>query len=712
MRPELDLSNCDREPIHIPGSVQPHGLLLAVARDTLQVRQCAGAAQSFLGLSCGELIGRTLSDIVDGASGLALHKCEPQPVYLGALRTPAGEADVVGHLVGERLLLELEHAPQPRKSASEMAQIVESGTGAFTSAKSIPELCSLAASLSRSITGFDRVMIYRFLPDETGTVLAEDRHPELAPFLHHRYPASDIPRQARELYLRNVIRVIPQVDYAPSPLHGADPADPPLDMSNCHLRSVSPIHVQYLKNMEVGASASVSLVREGRLWGLVACHHRTARHLSFEDRMICRLLAAALSQQIAALEDASFYKARIRSRAAEDGLLSVLARGPDVEEALESHLQDLLAVVRADGVAVRRGQSVVAAGRHPTDNGDLLALADWLLSRPEGVCYASDSLSRELPSASAYADLASGLLSATVSSAEPHQLLWFRAEQVEVINWAGNPHKPAEPGAKPGTLTPRHSFEVWRETVRGRSEPWTGIEIEAASRLARSINDLKRNQTLEHLNETLRKALADRDSLLTQRNYLILEGNHRIQNSLQIVSGMLTMQLKETRDPVVRMQLEEALNRVNAVALVHRRLYRSDQPQTVDLDSYITELMAEIGKSLGPDWSRELRLHTTPMAVPTEMAMSVGLVITELVLNAVKYAYGGAAGAIEVELQGRNEQLQVTVRDWGTGNPSSTPTGGGFGLKLISGLVARLRGTIERAALSPGLKVTVAVPLQ
>ena len=709
MEPQLDPSACDSEPIHIPGAVQPHGTLLALSRETLRVEQAGGACKAFFGAPAEAMLSRHVTEVIDEASRLALHLCDGQPTYAGAVRTSDGkQLDTVAHIAGKKLVLELELAPKRRRPAAEMARIIESIGAAFLAAKSISDVCETGVVRFREITGFDRVMIYRFLPDGTGSVVAEDKIDELAPFLNHRYPASDIPQQARELYLRNVIRVIPDVSYIPSALVTKGSQEPPLDMADCHLRSVSPIHLQYLKNMGVAASSSISIIRDGTLWGLVACHHRTAKYLSFDERILCRLLAGTLSHSIAGLEDAEAYQARLRSRAAEDSLLSMFAREPAIEDALNSQLSGLLCVVPAHGIAARRGGRVALAGRCPSE-ADVLALADWLLSRPTQVPFTTDLLSREYAPASSFQHTGCGLLAVTISSDEPYQLLWFRAEQIEVINWAGNPHKSVGLGEQPGSLTPRRSFELWQETVRERSEPWSPADSEAPERIARRVAEIQRSQRLDKLNETLWAALGERDNLIAKKDHLLLEGDHRIKNNLQIVGSVLQMQLRETSDPIVRKQLEEALGRVNAVVSVHRRLHRSNQPQVVDLDIYTKELLADITNTLPEGWRRELRVHTSPVQASAEVAMSIGLVLTELVLNAVKYAYDGGTGLIEVEVQGRGELLHLAVRDQGKGKSPGSP--GGFGSKLISRLVEGLQGTIERTDAAPGLRVTVTVPI-
>ncbi|MFO1152551.1 MAG: GAF domain-containing protein [Rhodospirillales bacterium] len=709
---QFDTTACDREPIHIPGAVQPHGVLLVLDRESLRIEQAGGTCEDFLGKAAPSLLGNTFGYEVDeSASAMSLADCGEQPAYVGGIVGSGGRAlDVVGHVVAGKLVLELEEAPARRRSGAGLARTVERIGALFSATETIDQLCRLAVSQFRAVTGFDRVMIYRFLADETGSVLAEEKVDQLPTFLNHRFPASDIPRQARELYVRNVIRVIPDVAYTPSDLVTADQRAVPLDMSNCHLRSVSPVHLQYLHNMGVAASASISILADGRLWGLVACHHRSPKPLSLDDRTLCRVIGASLSQQVAHLEQAELYRARLRSRACEDELLTTLARSGSVDDALASHTADLLKTISAHGVAVRRGGRLWTAGRCP-DEAQTRALADWVLARSERSVFCSAALSKDYAAAAAFPQIASGLLAVTLSTAEACQLLWFRAEQIQVIEWAGNPHEPLETDGTTGTLNPRRSFELWRETVRGRSEPWSLVEVEAAERIGHGVADLQRKQRINKLNETLEKALSDRDMLLVQKDHRLQESDHRIQNSLQILSSMLTLQLPEITDPLVRMQLQEALSRMHAVSAVHRRLYRTDQPHVIDVEMYLRELMTDIGNSLGTDWARELRVTASSLPVPTEVAMAVGLVVTELVLNAAKYAYGGRPGPVEVSAKGSSERLQVRVRDHGDAPVTERPQGTGFGVKLMRSLVDRLHGELRQTDASPGLSVTVDVPL-
>lgn len=700
-----DITACEQEPIHIPGSIQPHGLLLVANARTLKVRAAAGDVEArlspdWLGTSLEHLLGTEI------ASELA-EMPDAGSLDLNRLVVGSDVFDVLAHRSGDDVILEFDPAQSTPALATTILSTLDAAGMSLERATDLRELCERAAVWFRKLTGYDRVMVYQFLDDDAGVVVAEDRDPTLHSFLNHHFPASDIPKQARALYLRNRVRVIPDVAYTPAPLRPASAAVSSLDFSDVGLRSVSPIHIQYLKNMGVGASASISIVKDGVLWGLVACHNAMPKPLPNETRMTCKTLAGALARQIKVKEDAASYQERLRLHTAEDTVVGRLGTEASMSDFFANAGDELCRLLTATSFAAVQGHDVYVAGRSP-DRQDVRRVAAWVRKLAAAKPFSTNSLSDQFPEAQDFRDLASGLLAVTMSTEVPTILMWFRAEEVEQLKWAGNPHKAVnvEPGA---TLTPRTSFEAWREIVRGRSPRWTLNEIETANRLKRTMLESVQNRRIRELNTELNATIAEKESLLEQKDFLMKEVNHRVQNSLTLVSAFLAMQARSANDQSLTNHLNEAQRRLSAVALVHRRLYHDDNIATVDLARYLEELCSEMKATMGEEWDGMISLDLAPMLISTDRAVNVGLILTELVINANKYAYSGGVGPIAISLDQHRNRFRLTVADRGPGK--ATATRKGFGSRMMKGMVDQLSGDIEETGNDPGLRVVLTAPL-
>ncbi len=712
-----DLPLCDNEPIHIPGSIQPHGMLLVATRDRLVVTQAAGEIETRLGVAdwhgapLGALIGAALAERVQALAEAP----EGDPVYIGRIAAPGGNYDASAHLaafaeLGETrretnlVVVELEPAPVAEQEVP-LLDAVERRARAFRRANNLTALYDAAARAFRLLTGFDRVLVYRFNSDDAGQVVAEDLAPGLPSLMDHYFPASDIPRQARALYVRNLSRVIPDIAYTPMPLRPTMPGVP-VDMSDCCLRSVSPQHLQYMANMGMRASASFSLVRDGTLWGLIACHNLTPRGMSYDRRAAGRVLAGVLAREIRAKEDAEFYRLRLRLRSFEDDVLRVLAREDLPDAALRDHLGELRRALGADGVVMVRGAERMRDGSCPEDAA-IDALVAWLGDGAEAV-RATDRLPDIYPPAKEFVACGAGMLGIVLAADEPWAVLWFRAEQIETLRWAGNPHADKARGES-GLLNPRSSFAAWVETVRGRSRRWNLAETEAAGRLREALLDARQARRMTELNRQLTDLLHDRTLLLRQKAFLVGEVNYRVQNSLELVSGFLAMQAR-TGDTAVKVALDEAGRRVAAVALVHRRLYRGERVDVIDAGRYVEELCTDTLAAMGTDWQAQLSLDLSPVRISTDRAVPVGLVLTELMINANKYAYGGNAGPLEVRLMEDRSRFQLSVADHGVGLMHGDE-GAGFGSRLMRALVKQLGGELRFEDNRPGLRAVLTADL-
>jgi light-regulated signal transduction histidine kinase (bacteriophytochrome) len=511
---QADLSNCERELIHLAGSVQPHGVLIVLRESDGRVLQASANCEALLGLAVEQLLGRPLAvlggDLADRLHALLAEPteptdlAEPRPLQVctqvGSL---ARHWSGVLHRVAAQqvLVLELEApgggGPAVAVVADDPALMdrIAAAVQGFSQAASIGALSDCMARTVREMTGYDRVMVYKFDPDGHGKIIAEARDPRLESLLGHHYPATDIPQRARELYLRNRVRVLVDVHYQPVPLvplrlPPAAPGAPgeDLDMSLCALRSMSPLHLQYLKNMGVTGTLVVSLVREGRLWGLVAAHHNSARAISPGLRSACDLLAEVAATRIAAIENYAHAQVAILVRRLEQRLVEATSTEGDWRLALFRNPRTLLQPLEASGAALFHGGEWLTTGEVPS-SPELRALLAWVQAQPGELPFACSSMAKANPALDSLTPVASGVLAVKLSQQRPDYLMWFRKEQLLTVTWAGDPSKPTVAG-NPMELSPRSSFAAWSEIVRGTALPWSSAELALARAVGLALVDI------------------------------------------------------------------------------------------------------------------------------------------------------------------------------------------------------------------------------
>ena len=490
---EADLSNCEREQIHLAGSIQPHGVLLLLREPDLVIVQASTNAADMLGLGDGSVLGLSLPDLggdlatqFQAYAGGDLHSA-PIAMRCTVGRDGAAYDGLVHRSPNGGLIVELERAGPALDLSRTMADALET----IVDSPSLRALCDETAKIFKAICGYDRVMVYRFDEDGHGEVFSEEREPELEAFLGNRYPASDIPQMARRLYIRNRVRVLVDVAYEPVPLNPrlSPIAGQDLDMSLCSFRSMSPIHIQYLKNMGVAATLVVSLVVEGKLWGLVACHHYKPRVVQFEIRSVCELLAEAIATRIAALESFLQSQAEMSVRRLEQRMIESIGSDGDWRGALFDSPTALLQPLGASGAALLFDGQILTAGEVP-GTLDVRELGRWLDEKPRAAVVATSSLSLDAPEFAALTQVASGVLAAPISNSPGEYLIWFRPERVRTIIWGGDPFKPVVVGDDPRDLSPRRSFSQWHQLMEGSSEPWTAADLAAARLIGTTVADV------------------------------------------------------------------------------------------------------------------------------------------------------------------------------------------------------------------------------
>lgn len=534
--PEVTLDNCDREPIHIPGRIQSHGVLVAFD-DARTVTHRSTNAHELLGADAPRL-GQPLADTLfatDPAMQAAVAQCfeaDGTQVQQVALETVVNGRtfELVGHRLGTRVVVELELCPERGQSFADHAFQGHRALNRLRGQRGIGELLDAAVQEVRALTGFDRVMAYRFRHDGSGDIMAEALRDDLEPFLGRRYPASDIPAQARRLYTINTLRNIADVGRTTVPVEAGPGQGEPLDMSHCVLRSVSPVHIEYLTNMGVAASMSISIVINGALWGMLACHHMTPRHVSYSVRSACDVLAQILGAHVQGLEarlrsqriDAA---ATIRARAvesvllADDGIFALMPLAPQMCEVLGAH-----------GVAFAENAKLATWGEVPVES--LQGLVAWLneLQRTQRQPLVAMHELSSLPEALRLRlSNCCGVLAMRFDELSQGWVLFVRKEQLETIAWGGRPVKEYVSGPLGPRLTPRGSFDVWKETVRGQSEPWSAVDLEIAQSLMAELLRVSagRHAELGHTRNHLLSMLQDEFSDPQERTLSGTNGSGR-----------------------------------------------------------------------------------------------------------------------------------------------------------------------------------------
>lgn len=698
--PKVDLTNCDREPIHLAGAIQPVGFLLALSSDWLVVRASANAVE-FLGVDAAEMVGRPLEAfftreaIHSLRNRLAIMRSADaiERIFGCELREDGRSYDVAIHMSGGTILIEAEPASADH---GDITGTVRSMMARLDQATGMTAFFNEGARQVRALTGYDRVMVYRFAHDGSGEVVAEAAKPGIGSFLGLHYPASDIPAQARELYRRNLLRVITDVDAVPVPIVPAiDENGRPLDLSLSILRAVSPIHIEYLKNMGVGASMSISILVDGRLWGLFACHHYAPRLIGFERRSTCELFAQMFSMRLESRVRQETVEFERRARDISDQLLGAVASDETLLKNPE-WLSDILThAIPADGVGVWINGNYAFTGRTPS-TGEFARIIKALNGTAGGRVFATDRIASIVPGAERFATAAAGMLAIPISRTPRDYVVLFRGEMVRSVRWGGDPHKPVEYGPNGPRLTPRKSFEEWKELVEGSSRPFTASEQRVAETLRATL--------IEVVLRLSDEASAERAAAGARQELLIAELNHRVRNILGVIRGLIRQSQSGSASVAEFVKLVDG--RVHALARAHNQI-TEDHWGPAPLRSLID---AEAAAFLA-DQTDRINAEGPPVLLNPQAYSTLALVLHELVTNSAKY--GGLSDSGRVRLEWRiddNGDLLIFWREHG-GPPVQAPTRKGFGTTIIGRSIPYdLGGTAEINYRHEGVEARFRVP--
>lgn len=706
----LDLDACAAEPIRIPGGVQPHGALAVVDLASGDILQKSANLAAILGLTNAP---SRLDDIdPSGALGgdLRTWLAGDEPLFLRTAALPGGAQQVAAHRGEQGVIVEFEAPPATEGETLEaLYPRLRRFVTSTEEARDVRAIAQAAVREVRTLTGFNRVMLYSFDAEGVGTVLAEDGDGVLPSYLDLRFPASDIPAQARALYRLNRLRLIPDADYAASPIAPAlSPVDgQPLDLSGAALRSVSSVHLQYMRNMGTLSSMSISILVDGELWGLISGHSAAPHLVNAQVRTACDFLGQIVSLQIAARVRAQLAADHMAAKRIETALLSRLAPAEDFQVGLMQNPALWLELVQAQGAAIVVGGAVATIGQTPSVP-EIQLLAGWLRARGEPV-FATDALTSLWPPAEQFAPDASGVLAISISQLHPDYILWFRPEVIRTVTWSGDPTKPTDRG---GVLHPRTSFEAWKEQVRLRSLPWTAVETETAGDFRNAIQNfvLRRAEERAELTAELERSNKELEAF----SYSI---SHDLRAPFRHIVGYA--ELLKSKEAALDDKSRHYIQTIVDAALTAGRLVDDLLAFSQLGRSQLTRAPVDMRK-LAEETRRALETATEGRRVRWEIQTlppafgDAGLlrqVMMNLVDNALKYSRPRDEAVITIGGEDRGDVTAYWVRDNGVGFDMAYVgklfgvfqrlhriedfEGTGIGLALSKRIIDRHHGTIE-----------------
>jgi light-regulated signal transduction histidine kinase (bacteriophytochrome) len=696
-----DLTSCDLEPIARPERIQSFGFLLALSTDWRIVRASANL-EAFIGTAPDRALGERLDSIVDPE---ALHEIRnrltglastggTERLYGVTLVGHLPPLDIAIHYVGKICIFEGEPAGSDnRVDAASLVRAMISRLGKQTQ---LHDFHRDVVREIRRMTGFNRVMLYRFAADGTGEVIAEDAVNGIPSFLGLHYPASDIPAQARALYLLNPFRIIADVKAETIPLVAAPSGDQaPLDLSVCITRAVSPVHLEYLQNMDVAASLSISIVVDAALWGLIACHHTEARLPAFAIRTAAELFGQMYSMMLEGRLRHAQDQEDTHAREATVRMLSSIVANKDLLSHASWLHDQLRPLVHCDGIAVCVAGRLSLSGLTPP-RSKVEEIANLVKRTPSDQLFVTDHLSGLRIESLANIEEAAGFVSWALSPSYEDYIVLFRIERVHEVRWAGRPEKPQAGGGEIPRLSPRKSFLAFTEAIRGHSRPFVFREIRVAESLRAGL--------LELASRGSRNVDAERLRTVERQELLIAELNHRVRNILALIRGLITQTNGEGGDATSYVR---SLNgRVQALARAHDRVTRHNWGPSSIYEIFEDEIAAYV-----PTQQHRFKIDGANILLHPPAFSSLALIIHELVTNCSKYGSLSEAGRVEVFLDYKpGAGLSIKWREL-DGPLVKIPTRRGFGSVIIERVIPfDLQGTAMLHYLPSGLEADFFVP--
>ena len=672
-----DLLVFERKPIHNSGQIQPYGVVLVLQEPDLKVLQVSTNSSTIFGIPPEEMLGKSLEEILDpfqmerleiGLRQDNLDFINPTKIWARKQGDDYVIFDGVFHRNTEGvLILELEPATsQENIPFLSFYHLARASINQLQETSSLRDFCQIIVQEVRKVTGFDRVMLYKFDDDNHGAVIAEEKLDHLESYLDLHYPASDIPKQARKLFSSNWIRIIPDTKAQPVELYPLNNPinDRPLDLTNSILRSASPCHLDYLHNMGVGASLTISLIEDGKLWGLIACHHLTPKYVSYELRKACEFLGRVIFSEISNREETEDYDYRVKLDYIRSQLVDDMAQSDDFVSGLIKNEANLLNLADARGAAVCFNGNWTLLGETPAEE-DLNFLVQWLYKNIDEEVFTTDSLAKIYPDADQYKNIASGLVAMAIS--RRNYVLWFRPEVIQTVNWGGDPNNAYEADRSQGELqlSPRKSFELWKETVRLTSLPWKQVEVNAVKELRKAIVNivLRKADELALLASDLQRSNAELKRFAYVASHDLQEPLNHVSNYVQLLEMRYGDRLDEDAKDFIGFAVEGVslmqtlIDDVLAYSKVDSQVSQFELTEVkVSLEQALTNLQKRIRES-------KARIIIQD-SLPTIMADKTQLMqlFQNLIGNAIKFR-SAAAPEIEIKAERKEDEWLFSVKD-------------------------------------------------
>jgi chemotaxis family two-component system sensor kinase Cph1 len=716
---QVDLSNCDQEPIHIPGQIQSHGYLIVIDQDYKILylsdniaglfpeitKVILGSPLQYIETHLGNSFpaGFITNLINSGRINKNIEQSNPFSISISGI-----PYYLIISASADNFLLEFE--PAVTAAEADIQKMVGNSLSRMLTDKNLDDLLKNTAVQVKKTINYDRVMIYRFAQDGHGEVVAEDKNEELDSWMGLHYPASDIPKQARALYKLNLTRLIADVHSISTKISTSAENDQPLDLTNSQLRAVSPIHIQYLKNMGVVSSFSISLICKNELWGLVSCHNYMPRFIDYKARESSKLIGQILSSALEFRQDESNQQVNEVYKNNVDKLAKSLQNNNSIEDALTKEPITLLDVVQASGAVLVFEKNIVQLGTTPGDQ-QLSHLIEWIKQHPQESLYFTDNLSAVYPEAAAYKYIASGLMLCVLSSEMDEYIIWFKPEQIHTIKWAGNPEKQIdidEKGFK--HISPRHSFDVWSQTVSGTSVHWKTEEVNSVTRLKEEITyaiNLKAG-AMRLLNEKLRQAYEELDTF----SYTI---SHDLKSPITAIKGYAQLLTKSKTSGDGDHRLSERIadradkmNLMISTVLEYSRIGRLEpEMKTINAGNLISEIIKDLDMAYDSKKLKIILGDTPQLKGDLQMMQQV---FSNLIGNAIKYSLYADPAVVHIEGIVNQTEICYCIKDNGIGiaikdiplifglfkrmDNVQDIEGTGVGLAIVKRIVEKLKGKI------------------